>query len=37
MVIKWEIKFEDYQNCLEASRLENNINYLKHNIKVDSH
>ena len=28
-VIKWELKFEDYKNCLEANRLENNIKYLK--------
>ena len=30
-VIKRKIKFENYTNCLEASQLENKINYLEKN------
>ena len=36
-VIKQELKFLDYKNCLEANRLQNEINHLeKNNIDVDS-
>ena len=28
-VIKRKIKFEDYKNCLEATHIENKINYLE--------
>ena len=28
-VIKRKLKFENYKNCLEATQLENKINYLK--------
>ena len=28
-VIKRKLKFEDYNNCLEATKLENKINYLE--------
>ena len=28
-VIKQKLKFEHYKNCLEATHLENKINYLK--------
>ena len=30
-VIKIKIKFENYKNCLEATELENKINYLEKN------
>ena len=30
-VIKRELKFEDYKNCLEVTQLENKINYLDKN------
>ena len=30
-VIKRELKFEDYKNCLEVTQLENKINYLEKN------
>ena len=30
-VIKRKLKYENYKNCLEATRLENKINYLKIN------
>ena len=30
-VIKRKPKFEDYKNCLEATQLENKINYLEKN------
>ena len=33
-VIKRKLKFENYNNCLEATRLENKINHLEQN-KVD--
>ena len=33
-VIKRILKFEDYKICLEASQLENEINYLEKN-KID--
>ena len=33
-VIKQKRKFENYKNCLEASQLENKINYLEKN-KID--
>ena len=32
--IKRKLKFENYKNCLEATQLENEINYLEKN-KVD--
>ena len=36
-VIKRNLKFRDYKNCLEASQIENKINYLEKNkIHVDS-
>ena len=36
-VIKRKIKFEDYKNCLEATRLESEINYLeKSKLDVDN-
>ena len=36
-VIKRNLKFEDYKNCLEATQLENKINYVeKNNIDLDS-
>ena len=28
-VMKRKLKFENYKNCLEATRLENKINYLE--------
>ena len=28
-VIRGKIKFEDYKNCLEATHIENKINYLE--------
>ena len=30
-VIKRKLKFENYENCLEATQLENKINYLEEN------
>ena len=30
-VIKRELKFENYKNCLEATQLDNKINYLEKN------
>ena len=30
-VIKRELKFEDYKNCLEVTQLENKINHLEKN------
>ena len=33
-VIKRKLKFENYKNCLEATQLENKINYLEKN-KID--
>ena len=30
-VIKRKVKFENYKNCLEATQLENKINYLQKN------
>ena len=30
-VIKRELKFKDYKNCLEVTQLENKINYLEKN------
>ena len=36
-VIKRKLKFENYKNCLEATQLENKINYLeKKKIEIDS-
>ena len=36
-VIRWELEFEDYKNCLEANQLENKIKCLeKNNIEEDS-
>ena len=36
-VIKRKLKFENYKNCLEATQLDNKINYLEKNeINVDS-
>ena len=36
-VIKTKHKFENYKNCLEATQLENEINYLENNkIDIDS-
>ena len=36
-VIKRKLKFENYNNCLEATRLENKINHLEQNkIDIDS-
>ena len=36
-VIKRKLKFENYKNCLEATQLENKINYLeKCKIDIDS-
>ena len=35
-VIKRKLKFENYKNCLEATQLENKINYLeKSNLDID--
>ena len=35
--MKRKIKFENYQNCLEATKLENKMNYLEKNeINIDS-
>ena len=36
-VIKRKIKFENYKNCLEATKFDNKIKYLKKNkIGIDS-
>ena len=35
-IIKIKIKFENYKNCLEATQLENKINYLENKIDIDS-
>ena len=36
-VIKTELKFENYENCLEANQVDNEIKYLKKNkISIDS-
>ena len=36
-VIKRKLKFENYKNCIEATQLENKMNYLeKHKIDIDS-
>ena len=36
-VVKRKLKFESYKNCLEATQLENKINYLEINeINIDS-
>ena len=36
-VMKRKLKFENYKNCLEATQLENKINYLEKNkIDIDS-
>ena len=36
-IIKRKLKFENYKNCLEATQLENKINYLEKNkIDIDS-
>ena len=29
--IKWNLKFEDYKNCLEAAQIGNEINHLEKN------
>ena len=35
--MKRRLKFENYKNCLEASQIDNKINYLEKNIiKIDS-
>ena len=34
-VIKRKLKFENYKNCLEATRLDNKIKYLEKN-KIDT-
>ena len=37
-IIKWKLKFEDYKNCLEATKLENKITHLQKNeIDVGKH
>ena len=38
-IIKRNIKFKDYKNCLEANQLENEINLkkIKNNIEAESH
>ena len=37
-VIKRKLKFENYKNCLEGTRLDNKLNYLEKNeINLDSH
>ena len=33
--IKKKLKFEDYKNCLEVTRLENEINHLEKKRKID--
>ena len=36
-VIKRKLKFQDYENCLEAAQIENKINHLvKNKIRADS-
>ena len=35
-VIKRKLKFENYKNCLEATQLENKINYIE-KIKIDTY
>ena len=30
-VMKRKLKFENYKNCLEATQIQNNINYLEEN------
>ena len=35
-VINRKLKFQDYQNCLEAAQIENKINHLEKTIEVDS-
>ena len=36
-VIKRKLKFENYKSCLEATQLENKMNYLEKNkINIDS-
>ena len=36
-VIKWKLNFDNYKNCLEATELENKLNYLKKiKINIDS-
>ena len=34
--IKRKLKFVNYKNCLEATLLENKINYLKNKIDIDN-
>ena len=34
-VIKEKLKFENHKNCLEATQLENKINYLEKKIDID--
>ena len=33
-VIKRKVKFENYRNCLEATKLENKINYIEKKINM---
>ena len=35
-VIKRQLKFEDYKNYLDATQLDNETNYLKNEINMDS-
>ena len=35
-VIKRKLQFENYKNCLEATKLENKVNYLENEIGIDS-
>ena len=35
-VIKRKLKFEDYQNCSEATQLENKINQLEKKVDTDN-
>ena len=37
MCHKKKIKFENYENCLEATILDNKINYLEKQINLDSY
>ena len=36
MCHKKTLKFENYKNCLEATQIENKINYLEKKNKIDS-
>ena len=35
-VIKRKLKFENYRSCLEVTQLENKINYLEKQNKIDT-